>query len=901
MKKPGEYLDMDVLARGAKIPDDTPQAMDVSFVSPTQTIFPYQNPMQTIVQPIPQVDIKAQDSYEAPEEYIFWEEKRDYEIHVTIAKKSQNNGAESNRVSYKAKSKRSDICLTKFLIDQIKKEVIEGLDEDTVQFIIQCRYYDDSKRQEQDLEITIDEETLNGDNLVQAIKNEFGSIHTPFPPKKNKERSSLLSKYIIDKFHETPNEEYFSPCPLPNDLSDLSDPERKSIVKLFHKIYQDANCEMELLLSVGFGAICHDKIALLKNKTAAPAIARTVIIYGCNNHEHQSNAVALTCASSDIVQVMKLSEIKVTSKQDELKQIFFVHQYEPVFFVDDEISDYSKRQNLAKVQRITEYVSNGIHRGEKADIHCSAVVFTNRKLSEFETISGNCIFINAADIPVQDYSPVDIQIIVTNFLSLLFENTDYYFKNKSGYIQHILQKIIGTNMAFQNATALCEIYRFVVKSMFANYGIGNNEVDRVLGRCMKKSTKSISAFLNENSLLLSHNTIADTFANRINTLIQSDKLQIKLYDKSLAAVKQALLYEHMGEPVLLFSNKYFESLFASPVVDEKAFREILNEYGYVISNYSEKCNYRMPIDDRKLYVAVKVSVLNKQSLEKLPDLHPVFIPNLNDGIDRIYLANDEHGNPIYWPVGKIENRSVLVQGNTRMGKTYFVTTKLIMGLHRLGYRVVVIDSAASSYSHYELGKCGFDESFISENFYHGTTCEARGIIHEFQNESDKIYIVNNETNDTEKEVLCDLLFKYQQSEFNANLNNTRPLFIVFEEAGDSTLYDAPELKRIYNQGSKLRLSVITILQMFVGEGSQRFRRMVGQASLKISFKCSTDHIRYLTEVIPPETRNLAKSRLPMFSVGEFIICGDFENPDGSLYSGGVIASTNQCYVTDSKK
>ena len=77
--------------------------------------------------------------------------------------------------------------------------------------------------------------------------------------------------------------------------------------------------------------------------------------------------------------------------------------------------------------------------------------------------------------------------------------------------------------------------------------------------------------------------------------------------------------------------------------------------------------------------------------------------------------------------------------------------------------------------------------------------------------------------------------------------------------------------------------------------------MVGQASLKISFKCSTDHIRYLTEVIPPETRNLAMSRLPMFSVGEFVICGDFENPDGSLYSGGAIASTNQRCVTDSKK
>lgn len=315
----------------------------------------------------------------------------------------------------------------------------------------------------------------------------------------------------------------------------------------------------------------------------------------------------------------------------------------------------------------------------------------------------------------------------------------------------------------------------------------------------------------------------------------------------------------------------------------------MDEYGYIINNYPEKCNFRMPKDERKLYVAVKTAILNDETSKMLPNLHPVYIPDLNDGISRVCLADDEHGNPIYWPVGKLENRSVLVQGNTRMGKTYLTTTKLIMGLHRLGCRVLILESAMPSYSIDQLNKCGYNEEFISENFSYGKAMTADEIMSEFEQAQDSIYIVSSDAEDSEKQKLFGLLFRYQKKEFEANLENTRPLFIVFEEAGDTTLYDAPELKRLYNQGSKMKLSVITILQMFMGKGSQNFRRMVGQASLKVSFKCSTDHIKYFTDVIPPEIRDTATSKLPMLGVGEAIICGDFEKPDGSLYTGGFIA------------
>ena len=269
-------------------------------------------------------------------------------------------------------------------------------------------------------------------------------------------------------------------------------------------------------------------------------------------------------------------------------------------------------------------------------------------------------------------------------------------------------------------------------------------------------------------------------------VIEQKIVPVKLYQKSLSAVEQALLYEHQGEPILLFSDSYFKELFPSPIVDHKALIKILSESGYLIINYTEKQCYRMPIDERKLYTAVKASVLNKETMKLLPTLHPVILPDLNDGTDRILLAHDEHGNQIYWPVGRLENRSVLVQGVTRMGKTYFVTTKLMMGLHKLGYRVIVFDSSAPSYSMHELKKCGYDEADIAEHFCHGEALEPKEILNEFINAIDKIYIINNELDANGMDTLCKLLFQYQREQFEEKEENTPPLFVVFEEAGDNS-------------------------------------------------------------------------------------------------------------------
>lgn len=884
-----KYIDMELLAKGVRIPEPE----NTNYFSPAlqttcqpQYYYP-QNQMQfvPITQAVPFIETKAQETYEPAEEYLFWEEERNFEIHVEIRNKAQRNQANSNRRNIDYKTKHKDVLIACFLVDSITKVITDELEQDTIKFEIQCRYYDKAARQAQTIEIAVDEETFSGDHLVQAFKKAFGSKHAPFPPKKNQDLDALLSKYLMDRYHKSPNELHITPQPDLNGIGELSDPERKSIVRMFYKIYDADNCGMGLLLTTGFGAVCRNQLDALECKTI-PAVAKVIMVYGCGSNEQQNAIAALCCTSSEICPIMKLSGIKVTAKQDELRNLFFQRQYQPLLFADDTISDYAKRQNIAKIQRISEYVCNGIQRADNSVISCSAVVFTSRKLSDFREFAENCIFIDASEIPKLKYDAEEIKIIVSKFLNLLYENADYYLK--SHQIQRIQNDTFGIDISQEKITMIYKIYHYIAQELFDNYGIGNSEADFVLNRCQKKRRKPIAVYLNENSAILSHDTIAKSMIDNLNKRIQNNRLCVKLYDKSLTAMNQALLYEHIGEAVLLFSNEYFEELFPSLVVDYKRLRELLNERGCSIVNYQDKSCFRMPIDERKLYTAIKVSALDDKSKEMLPYLHPVWIPDLNDGIDRIFLANDEHGNPIYWSVGRMENRSVLVQGNTRMGKTYFTTTKLIMGLHNLGYRVLIFDSAMSSYSDYELSKCGFDEAFIEEHFCHGTAENAVKIMNEFENSLNKVYIVNSDTDDCEKQILCDLLFKYQKKQFDANLENTIPLFVVFEEAGDNILYDEREVKRIYNQGSKMRLSTITILQMFTGKGSERFRRMAGQSLLKISFKCSTDRIKYLTETIPPEVREMAKSRLPMLGVGEALICGEFEKPDGSLESDSYI-------------
>lgn len=132
MSNKNSFLDMDVLARGCKIEDDIPSyPMEVSYIPPVQQpIYPPQNMIpfvqpQPILQSIPQAEVKIQDTYEAPEEYLFWEEDNLYEIHVTVISNLKKEMAGSNRSIYDARAKRKDICITKFLIDSIKKIIVE--------------------------------------------------------------------------------------------------------------------------------------------------------------------------------------------------------------------------------------------------------------------------------------------------------------------------------------------------------------------------------------------------------------------------------------------------------------------------------------------------------------------------------------------------------------------------------------------------------------------------------------------------------------------------------------------------------------------------------------------------------------------------------------------------------
>lgn len=836
----------------------------------------------------PQQIITAQGEIENIVQVYFWENANS--IMVTIEKTTQIGKVNSQNVSqhqHQSKIKDKVYTLTNFRICCITKCIYEGLENDQTTFKIECVYWDKAKASMEPLKIEFDEELLTNHQLVQHIKKAFGSKHVPFPTiNRGIDINELLAEYILREYSKDPKEERIDCYSLNlKDTDGLSDPERKAIIHNFYQIYHSLNMQSKLLLTWGFGTLCLDDLLALP-LNIMPFLNKVIIVYGCHDTEQQELAAAWASVSSDIIDIKRLSEIKVTSKQDELKTMFFHSRDQVVFFEDDNLNDYSRKQNRMKIHRISEHVCNGIFRENKETIDCAAVIFTRRKLIEFKDIAKDCIFINAADLPPADWKYQDI---IAGFISMLYDNIDYYFEQqKNELISHISHTAYSSEI--NQIEIVYEIYTYLVNAMFETYGIVENSESKQSASQTVKSTSRITAFLNQSHLLLKDKTICDWFVRQINQFIQAERVTVRLYDKTLSVSDQALLYEHQGEPLLLFSNSYFDELFASSVVENKDLIRILNEGGHLFINYLDKQCFRMPIDERKLYTAVKLSALEDETVSRLPELHPVIVPDMNDGIARINIGSDKYGRQIYWPIGKLENRSVLVQGNTRTGKTYFVTTRLLTGLHELGYRIIVFDSEASSYNRYELSKCKYDEAFIAEHFCHGQAETAEEIMKEFVSSLDKIYIVNNQIDDNEKIKLCKLLFDYQKKIFAENEKETPPLFIVFEEAGDNSksqdisVYDTDSVKRLYNQGSKLRLSVITILQMFIGKGSRNFQRMVAQSGLKVAFKCSTDHIKYFIETIPLEFRENAKNRLPMLDVGEACISGDFEDSDGTLHA-----------------
>jgi hypothetical protein len=832
------------------------------------------------------------ETYESESEYDFYVNDTDCRIYVLLTTQTssvevQNNNGTVDKSSSSNKRRKKEHCIAKFSVKEITKVITDVLNNDVVQYKLHCLYIEEETGVVKEIDILLNEKDILDGKLDTVIKRAFGDRHIPFPPGMDEIRKQYLAEYILTGFKGERNEKYNKALPEANDLSKMSDAEKKIIVKDFGHLFNQYNAKntTEILLASGFyaliGGILYNSFNL--------CFSRTIVVYGYKDIDTRNKIAALTSTIYENTVMHKLSEVTVTKNKDELKEIFFNNQYRVVCFMDDITSNYAKTNNLKKVQRITEYVSGGIVRAGKDNIPCMAVVFANQRLMAYKEFAGDCIFVNADKVDTLEYNSDDIKAIVSDFLSIIYSNIGFYISHYGDAIEKIIKSSYGSDLSkMWQEIAVRKIYHDMAVCICNTFGIDAEmsvEETSVLRRCSGRFSHRESLYED----IFSADKIISDFKCRLNQLVYQRIIKIKLYDKSQTDANKVMLYEYDDEVVMLFSNNYFESLFSSAILESKPFRELLNENGCIKVNNYDKCNFRLPVDDRKSYIAVRTDILYDDVKKILPDLHPMFLPYLNDGTDRVYLADTQDGKPIYWPVGKMENKSVLIQGNKRTGKTYMTTQKVINGLHNLGYRIVIFDSAASSYSKYEIGKCGFDEAYISDNFYHGIGVDEDSIMDEITSNPEKIYVVGNMISDAVKLTLCEKLFCYQECEFDRYLDKTKPLFIVFDEIIDNKFYDLPKIKAIYNQGSKHGLNVITVLQNFSGKGSREFRKTVNQASLKISFRCDSDYVKYFTDSIPPEMRNTVKNKLPLLKMGEAVICGDFENSDSEL--------SMQCFIT----
>ena len=491
-----ERMFSETRARGRLVQDIMMQQPQDAYLQPT-------------LQPVPvTVETKAKAEIESPDNYLFTE--NNYNIMVSIGRQAQVNKSNASRIESHYTGKRKDYVLTNFLIRDITKYIYEGYDEDQVVFEIECRYFDQAKGMEQPFKIEIEEETLDNRHLIAAIKKQFGSQHTPFPPMaKGLDAESMLSAYIKQRYNAAPAEETIYKGSELNEISELSDPQKRDIMVRFHEIYRHADKLKKLMLTAGFSACYLDILKEWKRKQT-PYFNKVIIVFGCQNTEQQHAAAEWASVSSEDIKINRLSEIKVTSNHDGFKRLFFEQQYQVSFFEDDAISVYAQQQNHSKIERITEYVLNGIPRENKPRINCTAVIFTNRRLIEFEAIADNCIFINGVGLCKHDkpYQP-----IISNYISLLCDNIDYLFQNADDLNRYLSSIVFSQNKRQAEIENLYEIYCYLAMQMFETYGLQNTDSQLLMHkqRPEKRMPSRIASVLRKSHTILSNQSICDSF------------------------------------------------------------------------------------------------------------------------------------------------------------------------------------------------------------------------------------------------------------------------------------------------------------------------------------------------------------------------------------------------------
>lgn len=231
----------------------------------------------------------SEEEQQAQDETEFFENPTTYKIYALVTGQSKAGKQKTYRpVEINGKIKKMEICIACFLITSVQKIITEEFGKDTVSYQVNCKYFSHKKGKEQSIAVSVPKEMLHTKELIRLFRDEFGDEHIPFVSKLDKNCSDYLSDYIIQKYQQNPEERQVSKHPITEDISELSEMDKKILTKDFYNaVYHDASVEMKLLLSTGFGAVCIDKLGELNFASGTPRITKAIVVYGCQNTEKQ--------------------------------------------------------------------------------------------------------------------------------------------------------------------------------------------------------------------------------------------------------------------------------------------------------------------------------------------------------------------------------------------------------------------------------------------------------------------------------------------------------------------------------------------------------------------------------------------------------------------------------------
>ncbi|GEM_PF-6468672 len=96
------------------------------------------------VQPVPiisQFAVESCTNHETPEKYDIYEYEEICEIHAIVSSGSKSRKLKYATLTTNDNHRKREICVACFLIGNITKLIIDDLEQDIVQFVIECRYY----------------------------------------------------------------------------------------------------------------------------------------------------------------------------------------------------------------------------------------------------------------------------------------------------------------------------------------------------------------------------------------------------------------------------------------------------------------------------------------------------------------------------------------------------------------------------------------------------------------------------------------------------------------------------------------------------------------------------------------------------------------------------------------